>query len=245
MDIIGDIGKQIAKAGLELNAIKLNPDDPFQWASGYRMPIYNDNRMFLFFPEYRSLITNGFVNLLAKEGVPMNDIVIAGTSTAGIPPGNALANKLHRPFIYIRDKPKDHGLKNQIEGIDAEKDLEGRTIIIIEDLISTGGSSAGAVQAVRDANGVANYCFSIFNYGLDQADEIFAGKRAYDKEGKKFLDSPCDVRSLLNYDVLLETAKEMNYLTNEQIKLLEEWRADPLNWGEKHGFPKVEKEDKK
>lgn len=238
-----EYGKAIAKAGLDIKAIKLNPDNPFQWASGYRMPIYNDNRMFLFYPEYRKLITDGFKDLTTQNKTPFN--IVAGTSTAGISPGTSLANKLECPFIYIRDKPKDHGLKNQIEGIDSESDLSGHHVLVIEDLISTGGSSVKAVQAVRDAKGTCNHCLSIFTYDLDQAKEMFQGKRAYDKEGKKFLATPCSVDSLLNYDTLLEVAKETGYLTEKQIKLLEEWRADPSNWGEKHGFPKVEKGDKK
>jgi len=159
--------KQIAKAGLEINAIKLRPDNPFTWASGFRMPIYNDNRMFLFHPEHRGLLARGFEKILQSEEIPYE--VIAGTSTAGIPPATTLADHLGKPMIYVRDKPKDHGLQNQIEGIDAESDLQGRKVILVEDLISTGGSSARAVQAIRDANGECNYCVSIFNYGLDKA----------------------------------------------------------------------------
>lgn len=234
-----EYGKLIASAGLEIKAIKLNPEKPFQWASGYMMPIYNDNRMFLSWPNKRRLITDAFESIIKGEDIPYN--IIAGTSTAGISPGTSLADRLIASFIYIRDKPKDHGLKNQIEGIDAESDLDGRDVVVIEDLISTGGSSVNAVQAVRDANGKCNYCLSIFNYGLDEAKEMFEGKRAYDKDGTKFLKEPCNVRSLLTYDVLLEVAKETGYLDKEQIKLLEEWRADPKNWGANHGFPKVEK----
>lgn len=224
-----DYGSEIAKAGLEIKAIKLRPEDPFTWASGFRMPIYNDNRMFLFHPQYRELITSGFEALLGEEGVPSGP-VIAGTSTAGIPHATALANKLGLPLIYIRDKPKDHGLKNQIEGIDAEDDLRRLPTVVIEDLISTGGSSARAVQAVRDANGDCNYCLSIFNYGLDKATQAF-----------DVLDPKCNVGSLLTYDTLLRTAKDVGYLDTGQVKLLEEWRADPFGWGEKHGFPKVER----
>jgi len=224
-----DYGTEIAKAGLEIKAIKLRPEDPFTWASGFRMPIYNDNRMFLFHPEFRELITNGFVDLLIEQGILSNP-VIAGTSTAGIPLATALANELGLPLIYIRDKPKDHGLKNQIEGIDAENDLRGLPTIVIEDLISTGGSSARAVQAVRDANGDCNHCLSIFNYGLDKAVQAFDA-----------LNPKCNVRSLLTYDTLLRTAKDVGYLDAGQVKLLEEWREDPFGWGEKNGFPKVEK----
>lgn len=222
-----DYGRQIAERGLEVSAIKLNPDRPFQWASGYHMPIYNDNRMFLFFPENRSLIVDGFRQLIDEEDISVD--IVAGTSTAGIPHGVSLANSLGSPFIYIRDKPKGHGLRNQIEGIDADSDLAGRSVIVIEDLISTGGSSARAVQAVRDANGDANHCLSIFSYGLDKADRAFGE-----------LDPQCVVRSLLTYDVLLEVAKDVGYMSAEQIRLLEEWRADPFNWGENHGFPRVE-----
>jgi len=221
-----DYGKEIAKAGLNINAIKLRPNAPFTWASGYRMPIYNDNRMFLFFPEHRKLIREGFTNLI--KDIPYE--VIAGTSTSGIPPATTLADSLGKPMIYVRDKPKDHGLKNQIEGIDAEYDLQRRKVVLIEDLISTGGSSARAVQAIRDANGECNYCVSIFNYGLDKAVQAFDN-----------LEPKCEVKSLLGYETLLEVARETGYIDDQQEKMLAEWREDPFGWGEKHGFPKVER----
>src|SRR3989344_5696557 len=181
--IIG-IDTELASRALKLKAIKLNPDKPFQWASGFFMPIYNDNRLFLFDSDNRALIGSGFMNIISKEKIDFD--VIAGTATAGIPHATTLADYCTMPLIYIRDKPKDHGRKNQIEGIDSESDLEGKKVIVIEDLISTGGSSAKAVQAVRDANGEANYCLSIFNYGLDAAVEAFSS-----------LDPICNVRSLL------------------------------------------------
>jgi len=223
---IEDLGRKIAEAGLNIGAIKLNPDDPFQWASGYRMPIYNDNRMFLFYPDTRKTIVGGLARIIEEEGISFD--VVAGTATAGIPHGTLLADLLGRPFIYIRDKPKSHGLKNRIEGIDAESDLEGRRAIVVEDLISTGGSSAKAVEAVREANGLCGWCLSIFSYGLDRAAGQFAA-----------LDPPCEVRSLLTFDVLLDVARAGGYLSEEQIALLAEWREDPFGWGEKHGFPKV------
>jgi len=223
-----DFGREIARAGLEIKAIKLRPDDPFTWASGFRMPIYNDNRMFLFHPEHRALLAEGFIKILGSEDMPYD--VIAGTSTAGISPATTLADALEMPMIYVRDKPKGHGLKNQIEGIDAESDLERRRVILVEDLISTGGSSARAVQAIRDANGSCNYCISVFNYGLDRGVEAFSN-----------LDPKCEVRSLLTYDVLLEVAKETGYITDPQAVMLAEWRSDPFGWGEKNGFPPVEK----
>ena len=231
-------GEAIAKAGLEIKAIKLRPDNPFTWASGFRMPIYNDNRMFLSHPKYRSLIANGFSSLLQREGIAFD--YIAGTSTAGISPATTLADQINAPMIYIRDKPKGHGLQNQIEGIDAESDLEGKRIVVVEDLISTGGSSAGAVQGVRNAKGTCDYCVSIFNYGLDKANQMFSGEIPFNKNGDK-LDPLCNVRSLLNYDTLLRVARETNYVTEDQAEMLAGWRADPFGWGEKHGFPKVEK----
>tara|TARA_Y100000310_G_scaffold342839_1_gene447821 strand:- start:2049 stop:2735 length:687 start_codon:yes stop_codon:yes gene_type:complete len=219
-------GEEIANEGLRINAIKLNTENPFTWASGFRMPIYNDNRMFLSDSSFRFFIGKGLSSLIAAEKIRFQ--VIAGTSTAGIPHATTLANMYEKPLIYIRDKPKDHGLRNQIEGIDSESDLEGKSVILIEDLISTGGSSVKAVQAIRDANGKCNYCFSIFNYGFDSANQVF-----YD------LDSECKVNSLLTYDMLLEVAKEIGYIDEAQVKMLEEWREDPFGWGEKHGFPRV------
>jgi orotate phosphoribosyltransferase len=210
-----------------MGAIKLNPDNPFQWASGYRMPVYNDNRMFLLFPEIRKTIATGFSNIIQAEKISFD--VVAGTATAGIPHGTTLADMLDLPFIYIRDKPKSHGLKNRIEGIEAESDLGGRKVIVIEDLISTGGSSAAAVEAVREANGSCDWCLAIFSYGFDRAEEIFSA-----------LQPPCQIRSLLTFDTLLDEASAGGHLSDEQISLLAEWREDPFNWGEKHGFPRVD-----
>src|SRR3989344_4283408 len=186
-----DYAKQIAIASLNIEAIKLNLAYPFTWASGLRMPIYNDNRKFLFYPEYRKLIAESFEEILKLERIDCD--VIAGTSTAGISPATTLAD------------------------------------ILIEDLISTGGSSASAVKVIRDANGKCNYCISIFNYGLNKAVETFNS-----------LDPACEVRSLLTYDKLLEVAKETGQINEDQVKMLSEWRADPFNWGEKQGFKRVE-----
>lgn len=227
-----DFSKWIAQAGLSIGAIKLDAEKPFQWASGYRMPIYNDNRMFLYHPEHRHIILNGFETIIREEKLTFD--IIGGTSTAGIPWAAFLAEKLVKPMIYIRDKPKDHGLKNQIEGIDAEKGLDGKSVLVIEDLISTGGSSASAVQAVRNAGGKVDVIVSIFNYGLDKAVEEFNA-----------LKTRCKVLSLLDYDTLLTVAGDSSYLRPNQIEILKEWRIDPFNWGTKHGFPKVEKQEKK
>jgi len=224
---IKNLEKEIAEAGLEVGAIKLNPEQPFQWASGYRMPIYNDNRMFLFLPKLRRTIAQGLAAVIENERIA--PAVVAGTATAGIPHGALLADLLGAPFIYIRDKPKGHGLKNRIEGIDAESDLGGKRVVVIEDLISTGGSSARAVEAVREANGVCDWCLSIFSYGLERAAEQFAA-----------LDPACEFRSLLTFPALLDVARSGGYLPEEQVALLADWRKDPFGWGAKHGFPRVE-----
>jgi len=191
------------------------------------MPIYNDNRMFLFHPEMRRTIARGLADVVRREaGDPE---VIAGTATAGIPHGALLADRLSLPFIYVRDKPKGHGLKNRIEGLDAESDLGDRKVVVIEDLISTGGSSARAVEGVREARGDCRWCVSIFSYGLERAAEAFGA-----------LEPPCAFTSLLTFPVLLDVARAGGFLAPDQIALLEGWREDPFAWGESQGFPRVE-----
>lgn len=222
---IDDVGRTIAEQGLRIGAIKLDPGNPFRWASGYRMPVYNDNRMFLYYPEARRAIARGLADLIERHGISPE--VVAGTATAGIPHGALLADLLTLPYIYIRDKPKAHGLKNRIEGLDADSDLQGRTVVVIEDLISTGGSSARAVEAVREANGVCDWCLSIFSYGLDKAERHFAA-----------LDPPCAYASLLIFPTLLDVARTGGFLSETQIALLEDWRRDPFGWGDAHGFPR-------
>lgn len=217
----------IAKA-LEIGAIKIRPKDPFTWASGYRMPIYNDNRMLLAHPETRATVVAGLYQLLKNEGIQPE--VIAGTATAGIPWGAILAHELELPFAYIRDKPKDHGLKNRIEGLDNDKDFDGAKVVVVEDLISTGSSSANAVQAAQEANGNIYSCLSIFNYGFPEAQQLFAN-----------LTPSVMVQSLITYPRLLDEAVKVNYLQPDQIEMLKDWSNNPLQWGENNGFPKVEK----
>ena len=221
-----DYSTKIALAGLEIGAMKISTANPFEWASGYKMPIYNDNRMFLYYPEYRKLISDAYIERIKEKGIKFN--VIAGTSTAGISPGTTLADRLEKPFVYIRDKQKEHGLRNKIEGIDVDSNLNGKITILIEDLISTGGSSVNAIQSIRNANGICNHCLSIFNYGFNEAQDTF-----------DILNPKCNVESLLYYQKLLEVAISKNKISEEQLKILKEWREDPFNWGEKHGFPRV------
>ena len=220
--------ENIAHRALDIKATRLSTDTPFLWASVYYMPMYNDNRIFLAYPNYRRLITDFFAEKLKETGETFD--VIAGTSTAGIPWASILAHEAEKRLIYVRDKPKEHGLRNQIEGIDADSDLNRKRVILIEDLISTGGSSVKAVEAIRKANGICNRCISIFDYGFSEADKLFGN-----------MNPPCDKSSLLTYGVLLKVAREVGYINSEQEEMLREWRLDPFGWGTKRGFPKVEK----
>ncbi|MFZ2150745.1 MAG: orotate phosphoribosyltransferase [Candidatus Absconditicoccaceae bacterium] len=222
---------KLALAGLKIGAIKINAETPFVWASGYQMPIYNDNRRFLDFPEHKKMIIQYFNAITTAYGIRVNNL--AGTSTAGIPWAAMLSYFLELPMSYIRDKPKDHGLRNQIEGLDAESDYEGIDVIVIEDLISTGGSSAKAVEAARKANGNVDHILSIFNYGFPEAKKLFDD-----------MQPKCEVISLLTYPQLLGVAIKENYLKPEQLQILEEWNSDPFGWGTKHGFPPIPKEQK-
>ncbi len=240
-DKLEQISEAIALAGLQIGAIKIRPNDPFLWASGTYNPIYDDNRMFLFFPEYRRLITEGFITRMKRYYLMDNPhLVIAGTSTSGIPHADRLAEALSLPEIYVRDKPKDHGLKNQIEGIDAEKSLKDFEVVLIEDLISTGGSSVAAVAAIRNASGFCRLCLSIFNYGLLNPFKMFTGEIPYNKNGDR-LQGGCAVESLLSYPRLLSIGIEKGFIKKTEREILLEWMDDQPNWGKNHGFPPIQK----
>lgn len=215
---------ELVKAAMELQAIRLSPSAPFQWASGYKMPIYNDNRRFLAVPKIRKLIAKAFSELL--EAVNFSPAWIAGTATAGIPHAVTLADLSALPVSYVRSSEKDHGLHNVIEGLGAGASYENAEVLVVEDLISTGGSSARAVKAVREAKGNAPFCFAIFSYGLKEAEKTFAG-----------MEPPCTPVTILNYDLLLAEALAAKYITEKDKESLAEWRAEPFLWGEKHGFP--------
>jgi orotate phosphoribosyltransferase len=233
----------LAKMALSLGALKLNLKNPFEWASGYRMPIYNDNRLLFRKPESRKAFIKSLVEIVNEISIATPIDVIAGTATAGIPWGSMLANDLDLDFFYIRDKSKNHGMRNQIEGINADENLKGCNVVIIEDLISTGGSSARAVQVVRNAGGTCYNIISIFNYDFDMARLIFDGQDTFDKEDpiQPKLSPSCRTYSVLNYMDLIDVVKEERYFNEEQILQLKEWRESPFTWGEKNGFPKTKK----
>ena len=219
-----NIYEKLSEASLEIGALRLNVKNPFLWASGYYMPVYNDNRLFLQNREYRRMITKTFASIIKKNRI--NPEAVAGTSTAGIPHAALLADKLDLPLTYVRNKPKDHGLGNRIEGLDAERGYEGRRVVLIEDLISTGGSSIAALKAVREAGGKIEYCLSIFTYGLSKAEEEFSS-----------LTPQCRAISILSYDKLIHTAEKSGYISKDDVKSLEEWRKSPFDWGSNYGFP--------
>ncbi|MCH3907602.1 MAG: orotate phosphoribosyltransferase [Sphaerochaeta sp.] len=223
-----DYAALLAEKALENGAIRLSPDNPFTWASGYRMPIYNDNRQFLADWKSRAMIADAFCDLLAQTGYdPQN---IAGTSTAGIPHATTLADRLHKSLSYVRSASKDHGLHQKIEGLDASGSYHHAKVLLIEDLISTGGSSVDAVTSIVQAEGSCDYCFAIFTYGLQASTDAFAA-----------LLPACTLKTILDYPTLLFHAEKRGYLTSAQVKTLAAWREDPFGWGEANGWPKEEK----
>ncbi|MGH1438156.1 MAG: orotate phosphoribosyltransferase [Lewinella sp.] len=200
----------VARHLLQIKAIKLNPQNPFTWASGRRSPIYCDNRIVLSHPKVRSFIQDSLVEA-AKSFQPF--VGVAGVATAGIAHGALLADRLGVPFIYIRSKAKAHGRQNQIEG---ELQTGGR-YLVIEDLISTGGSSLQAVEALRQAGGEVAGVMALFTYGFPEASKAFAGAN-------------CPISTLSHYPALLEEAVESGYITAEEQSLLITWREDPVAW---------------
>lgn len=227
-DITNHYGPILAKKALELGAIRLQVQDPFTWASGYRMPIYNDNRRLLAESGARKLVSEAFAAML--ESLDFDPDNIAGTATAGIPHATTLADRLEKPMSYVRSSGKDHGLGQQIEGLGQGGTYAGAKVLLIEDLISTGGSSIKAVQAITKAEGVCPYTLAIFTYGFATAQEAFAS-----------LDPVCTFFTILDYDVMVASAQETGYVNSEEARLLTSWREDPFGWGEKQGFPKVDR----
>lgn len=200
----------IARHLLNINAVKLQADNPFTWASGMRSPIYCDNRITLSYPKIRTEIRNAFVEL-AKNYKDID--MIAGVATAGVAHGALLADALELPYIYVRSANKSHGRQNQIEG----ELFPNANILVVEDLISTGGSSIQAVNVLRDAGANVAAVFAIFNYGFEKAINNF-------KEAK------CDFQTLSDYSALLEEAKNMEYIDQKGLETLKAWNINPQDW---------------
>jgi orotate phosphoribosyltransferase len=208
---MGNTEKQTAEYLLQIKAIKLQPSNPFTWASGWKSPIYCDNRKTLSFPEVRSYIRDSFSRMI-KELYPQADM-IAGVATGAIAHGALVADKMGLPFIYVRSGAKEHGLGNQIEGY-FEK---GQKIVVIEDLISTGGSSLNAVTALRDAGCEVLGMVAIFTYEFKKAADAF-------------VQGNCSLNTLSNYSALIETAMKTGYIGQDEVDTLKQWRLDPANW---------------
>lgn len=207
-----DIAKKTAEYLLQIKAIKLQPAKPFTWASGWRSPIYCDNRMTLSFPEVRSFIRDAFA---AKVMQLYPDAeLIAGVATGAIAHGALVADRLGLPFIYVRSGAKDHGLGNQIEG----RYEKGQKVVVIEDLISTGGSSLGAVKALREAGCMVEGMIAIFTYGFSKASDAFEAEK-------------CRLDTLSNYGVLVDMAAASGYISGDDVDTLRAWRKDPSSWG--------------
>jgi len=208
-----EVAETIAKYLLEIQAIKLNNANPFTWTSGLRSPIYCDNRIALSYPDKRLYIKKQISNAI-KDNFSNVD-VIAGVATAGIPQGALVADELGLPFVYIRSSAKAHGMTNKIEG----KLNKGQTVVVIEDLISTGKSSLNAVDAIRAAGATVAGMVAIFTYGLEIAT-------------KNFKDKHCKLISLSDYSTMIAKAVADNYVTADEKKSLLEWSNNPKLWSD-------------
>ena len=205
------IEKQVADKLLRIKAVKLQPHNPFTWASGWKSPIYCDNRKTLSYPQIRTYIKLQIARLI-QENYPEAE-VIAGVATGAIAQGALVADLLGLPFIYIRPTPKDHGLENLIEG-----DLKPKQkVVVIEDLISTGGSSLKAVEAIRKDGSEVLGMVAVFSYGFPVATE-------------KFRTAKVKLTTLFDYDAVLSEALSINYINEDDIETLKEWRMNPAEW---------------
>jgi orotate phosphoribosyltransferase len=197
---------------LQIKAIKLNLSKPYTWASGWKSPIYCDNRKTLSFPQIRNYIRDELVKVIREEfGEPE---IIAGVATAGIPHGILIAQDLGLPFIYVRPEDKKHGLENQIEGVIES----GKSVVVVEDLVSTGKSSLNAVNAIRNAGGIVKGMVAIFTYGFKVASDKFAKEK-------------CPLFTLTDYENLILQALESGYIKESDLISLKKWRESPEKWG--------------
>ena len=207
-----NVSSAIASALLEIKAVKINPKEPFTWASGWKSPLYCDNRKTLSYPEVRKAIYTGFAEIIKHE-YPETD-AIAGVATGAIAHGALVSEALNLPFVYVRSAPKGHGLKNLVEG-----ELKNKAkVVVIEDLISTGGSSIAAVEALRDAGAEVLVLLAVFSYGFDAA---FAN----------FTRANCTFRTLTDYPALLDEALKRDYIKAGELDTLKKWREAPDKFG--------------
>jgi orotate phosphoribosyltransferase len=211
MTSFDDPAYKIAEFLLQIKAIKLQPENPFTWASGWRSPIYCDNRKTLSYPSIRTYIRQAFVDSINKNFARPD--VIAGVATGGIAVGALVAQEMNLPFVYVRSEAKKHGMTNMIEG----EVNSGQSVVVIEDLISTGGSSMKAVEALREKGCDVKGMIAIFTYQLEAAE-------------KNFKEAKCNVVTLTNYDVLINKAVQKQYINEKDVESLQLWKKDPSKW---------------
>ena len=206
------LSKDIAKALLDIKAVTLSPLQPYTWASGLKSPIYCDNRITMSYPKIRRMIAQGFVDLIKEQFADVDYIV--GTATAGIPQACFVAELLELPMAYVRPEPKGHGRSKQIEGFIPQ----GAKVVVIEDLISTGGSSIKAIKALEEEGIEVLGLLAIFTYELEKANV-------------NIQDADINLKTLSNYSSLIEIAKENNTINEDEMALLQSWRKDPESFG--------------
>ena len=204
--------RTVAKSLLDIKAVLLSPEKPFKWASGWLSPIYCDNRKILSYPELREQICRWMADNIISRYPDVE--VIAGVATGAIAHGMLIAHFLKKPFIYVRPKPKDHGTGSQIEGIHND----GATVVVVDDLISTGSSSLAAVDALVKAGAYVKGMVAIFSYNFNQS------RRAFE-------NADVELNTLTNYDALIDVAHETGYIKESDLKMLKEWRYSPATWG--------------
>ena len=202
---------KVAEFLLKKQAVKLRPSDPFKWASGWNSPIYCDNRKTLSYPELRTYIRQNFVKAAEEHFAPFD--AIAGVATGGIAHGVLVAQEFGLPFLYVRSSAKGHGMQNLIEG----EIPVGRNVLVVEDLVSTGGSSLQAVEALREAGCEVKSMLSVFDYDFQVKSDNF-------KKAK------CELISLTSYEFVLKAALELDYIQEKDLDILQEWRANPDTW---------------
>jgi orotate phosphoribosyltransferase len=207
-----DFSQQVASKLLESGAVRIQPDKPFTWSSGWKSPIYCDNRLTLSYPEIRTFLKNALVELVKSKFAGVE--AIAGVATAGIPQGALLADALNLPFLYVRSSPKGHGLENMIEG----RANAGAKIVVVEDLISTGGSSLKAAMALKGSGYQVLGLVAIFTYGFEIADKSFA-------------EAKVPFHTLSDYSSLLGLLKNQGKIDEKQLNFLQTWRNSPDTWG--------------
>lgn len=209
--------RRVARVQLETECVIIRPTQPYTYASGIKSPIYCDNRALLSYPTARDAIVNAYLSMIQEHGIKYD--VLAGVATAGIPWGSIISDRVKKPFIYVREKPKGHGRENQIEG----RFERGQRVLIIEDHISTGESSVRAIQPVRDAEGIVECCLAISSYEMKEAEEAFR-------------TANCKLYTGTVFSAMVEEANVLGKIDAENQRVVMDWKADPKGWAARHGF---------